>query len=178
MLEFQLSPRRLTTGISRRLHSNPTIPTCTLTQDTQLSPSPSFPSPPDVLVHYIPSLPVILESDAGQYGIGAVILHLFPNGYERPIAYASRSLNSSEKNYTCQLHIFCGGPYCSPRTNMKLNSSHLLKSPDLMPCPDYLCSAGRMPLSRPKSLRCQWSNYANTLFLSWKLHARLPEVQA
>ena len=53
-----------------------------------------------VLVHYNPSLPVILESDASQYGIGAVILHRFPNGDERPIAYASRSLNSSEKNYS------------------------------------------------------------------------------
>ena len=47
-----------------------------------------------------PSLPVILESDTSQYGIGAVILHRFPNGDERPIAYASRSLNSSEKNYS------------------------------------------------------------------------------
>ena len=51
----------------------------------------------NVLVHYDPSLPVILESDASQYGIGAVIFHRFPNGDERPIAYASRSLNSSEK---------------------------------------------------------------------------------
>lgn len=43
---------------------------------------------------------VILESDAGQYGIGALILHHFPNGDERPISYASRSLNSSERNYS------------------------------------------------------------------------------
>ena len=56
----------------------------------------------NVLVHYDPSLPVILESDASQYGIGAVIFHRFSNGDERPIAYASRSLNSSEKNY-CQI---------------------------------------------------------------------------
>ena len=54
----------------------------------------------NVLVHYNPSLPVILESDATQYGIRAVILHHFPNGDERPIAYASRSLNSSERNYS------------------------------------------------------------------------------
>ena len=53
-----------------------------------------------VLVHYDPSLPVILESDASQYGIRAVIFHRFPNGDERPIAYATRSLNSSEKNYS------------------------------------------------------------------------------
>ena len=43
---------------------------------------------------------MILESDASQYGIWAVMLHRFPNGDERPIAYASRSLNSSEKNYS------------------------------------------------------------------------------
>ena len=53
-----------------------------------------------VLVHYNPSLPVILESDASQYGIGVVILHRLPNGDERPIAYPSRSLNSAEKNYS------------------------------------------------------------------------------
>ena len=53
-----------------------------------------------MLVHYDPSLPVILENDASQYGIGAVILHCFPNGDEQPIAYASRSINSSERNYS------------------------------------------------------------------------------
>jgi len=53
-----------------------------------------------VLVHCNPSLPVILESDASQYGIGAVMLHCFPNRDERPITYASKLLNSSEKNYS------------------------------------------------------------------------------
>ena len=53
-----------------------------------------------VLVHYNPRLPVILESDGSQYSIGAVILHCFPNGDERPIAHTSSSLNSSEKNYS------------------------------------------------------------------------------
>ena len=32
-------------------------------------------------------------------GIGVVISHIFPNGDERPIAYASRTLSNSEKNY-------------------------------------------------------------------------------
>ena len=54
----------------------------------------------NVLVLYDPNLPVVLECDASQYGIGAVILHRLPNGDEKPIAYASRSLNSSEKNYS------------------------------------------------------------------------------
>ena len=53
-----------------------------------------------LLVHFDSKLPVILECDASQYGIGAVISHRFPNGHERPIAYASRSLNAAEKNYS------------------------------------------------------------------------------
>ena len=51
-----------------------------------------------VVVHDSPSLAVILESDTSQYGIGAVMLHCFPKGEYRPIAYPSRSLNSAKKN--------------------------------------------------------------------------------
>ena len=49
--------------------------------------------------HYDPSLPVRLAGDASAYGIRVVISHIFPNGDERPIAYASRTLSNSEKNY-------------------------------------------------------------------------------
>jgi len=53
-----------------------------------------------VLVHFNPDLPIVLECDASQYGIGAVISHRFPEGVERPIAYASRSLSPAKKNYS------------------------------------------------------------------------------
>ena len=53
----------------------------------------------DVLVHYDANLPLKLACDASAYGVGAVISHVFPNGDERPIAYASRTLTTSEKNY-------------------------------------------------------------------------------
>ena len=52
-----------------------------------------------VLAHYNPSLPMCLAGDASAYGIGAVISHVLPDGTERPVAYTSRTLTSTERNY-------------------------------------------------------------------------------
>lgn len=54
----------------------------------------------NLLTHYDPSLLLKLAADASQYGLGAVISHILSSREERPIAFTSRSLSQSEKNYS------------------------------------------------------------------------------
>ena len=53
-----------------------------------------------VLTHYNPELPVTLACDASSYGLGCVLSHIMPNGEEKPIAFASRTLNKAERKYS------------------------------------------------------------------------------
>nr|CAD2196849.1 unnamed protein product [Meloidogyne enterolobii] len=53
-----------------------------------------------MLTHFDPELEIIVTADASNYGVGAVISHKFPNGKEKVIEYASKSLNDAEKNYS------------------------------------------------------------------------------
>lgn len=53
-----------------------------------------------VLAHFEPEAPLVLTVDAGPCGLGAVLAHRDAHGNKRPIAFASRSLSTSEKNYS------------------------------------------------------------------------------
>jgi hypothetical protein len=53
-----------------------------------------------VLTHYDPTLPMRVATDASPYGIGAILSHVMPNRDERPVVFASRTLQASEKNYS------------------------------------------------------------------------------
>ena len=51
-------------------------------------------------MHYREELPLILETDASDRGVGAVLLHQLPDKSERPVAFASRTFLDREKNYS------------------------------------------------------------------------------
>lgn len=56
-----------------------------------------------VLAYYDPAKTLILQTDSSRSGLGATLLQ-----EGKPIAYASKSLTSSEKNYA-QIELECLG---------------------------------------------------------------------
>ena len=51
------------------------------------------------LTHFDSNLELIVACDTSSYGVGACILHKMPDGTNKPIAYASRTLLPTERNY-------------------------------------------------------------------------------
>jgi hypothetical protein len=54
----------------------------------------------DTLVHYNPSLPLVLCTDASETGISAILMQRFPDNTLRPISAASRRLSDAETRYS------------------------------------------------------------------------------
>jgi len=52
-----------------------------------------------VLTHWIPDSPIIVETDASDYAIAAILSIILPNGEIHPVAFLSRTLSASELNY-------------------------------------------------------------------------------
>lgn len=50
-------------------------------------------------MHYNPELLIVIAADTPNYGIGAVILYIYPDGSEKVVAQASRLVAPEGKNY-------------------------------------------------------------------------------
>ena len=48
------------------------------------------------LAHFDPTLPIVVMTDASEYGIDGVSIHWFLEGKEEPEAFVSRSLRTAE----------------------------------------------------------------------------------
>ena len=69
-----------------------------------------------MLAHYDHKLLVEISVDASPYGLGAVIMHVYPNGNRRPIAYASRTLKKHWKRNGQIDKDWSFGDYVRPKT--------------------------------------------------------------
>lgn len=56
-----------------------------------------------VLAIFDQNLPLKLDCDASQHGLGTLLSNVYTDKSERTIAYASRALNKHELNYS-QIH--------------------------------------------------------------------------
>lgn len=53
-----------------------------------------------VLAHFDPTLDIGISCDASQVGLGVVLFHRYPDGSERPIANASKTLTDTQQRYS------------------------------------------------------------------------------
>ena len=51
------------------------------------------------LAHYDVKKPIKVHCDASPKGLGACLVYVMPNGFEQPVAYASRSLQPAKQRY-------------------------------------------------------------------------------
>ena len=57
------------------------------------------------MAHFDPEFPLELSVDAIPYGLGAVIMHVYPNGNRRSIASVSQTLNEHDKAFNCSIRF-------------------------------------------------------------------------
>ena len=94
-----------------------------------------------MLVHFDPKLDIRVASDVSDYGIGAVLSHWKPDGWEKPVGIRSRTLNEAERKYSqiykealvcvikiSRFHSYLFGHHFTLQTDHKPLITHFNKS--------------------------------------------------
>ena len=141
---------------------------------------------PCTLAHYHVKNPIKVYCDALPKGLGACLAHLMTDGSEEPVAYASRSLQSSEQKYAQIKHEALGIIFAVRRFHQYLYGRSFTLVTDHQPlCKIFGPKEGIPPLAAAKMQR--WvlilSAYQYTIeCISGKLNqcadcmSRLPSV--
>ena len=72
---------------------------CRKSQEEAFSKSKELLLSATILTHYDPEKPLVFSCDTSPYGVGAVLSHCMEDRSEQPIAYASRTLSTTEIMY-------------------------------------------------------------------------------
>ena len=98
--QLERSWKQITTVSSEMLHDASNLCKWTEVKERAFQASKQLLLMSDVLVHYDPKLELVLLCDASSYGVGTVLSHHMPDGTERLVRFASRTLMPAEKKYS------------------------------------------------------------------------------
>lgn len=86
-----------------------------------------------VLVHFNPTLPIILTTDASNTAVAGVLSHRFPDGLIKPVAFVSRALSKSESNYSTLEKESLAIIFCVTKLRQYLIGNHFTLQTDHKP---------------------------------------------
>ncbi|XP_055615045.1 uncharacterized protein K02A2.6-like [Toxorhynchites rutilus septentrionalis] len=88
---------------------------------------------PLMLTHYNPRLTMVVSADASNVGIGAHIAHRFPDGSEKAVYHASRSLTPAESRYSQIEKEALGLVYAVTKFHRMIYGRHFILQTDHKP---------------------------------------------
>nr|VZI18890.1 unnamed protein product [Spirometra erinaceieuropaei] len=110
-----------------------------------------------LLTHYDLTLPIVVAADASNNGVRAVISHAFPDGSEKAITHASRTLTVSEKNYEQMEEEALALVFAIKTLHKLLCDRHFTLLTDYKPFLLMFVSDTGIPVSSSSRLR-RWAN--------------------